>query len=114
MRRKTPHLMRKMKKLEEEQRWTGEKKETFLQRTAVYDVWVWDDQNPYTESVDILEDLVIEFITEMTHKAMSIGRQGRVQVEDDPRKFARVKDLLTMNEELKRTGKAFDEASYGS
>ena len=28
-----------------------------------------DGQNP--ESVDILEDLVIEFITEMTHKAMS-------------------------------------------
>lgn len=27
-----------------------------------------DDQNPYTESVDIIEDLVIEFITEMTHK----------------------------------------------
>jgi transcription initiation factor TFIID subunit 13 len=24
-----------------------------------------DDQNPYTESVDLLEDLVIEFITEM-------------------------------------------------
>lgn len=35
-----------------------------------------DGQNP--ESVDILEDLVIEFITEMTHKAMSIGRQGRL------------------------------------
>jgi len=27
-----------------------------------------DDQNPYTETVDIIEDLVIEFITEMTHK----------------------------------------------
>ena len=74
-----------------------------------------------TESVDILEDLVIEFIPEMTHKAMSIGRQGRVQVEDivflirkDPRKFARVKDLLTMNEELKRARKAFDEANYES
>ncbi|KAH0507632.1 Transcription initiation factor TFIID subunit 13 [Microtus ochrogaster] len=69
---------------------------------------------------DILEDLVMEFITEMTHKAMSIGRQGRVQAEDivflirkDP-KFARVKDLLTMNEELKRARKAFDEANYGS
>ena len=24
-----------------------------------------DDQNPYTESVDLLEDLVIEFITEI-------------------------------------------------
>ncbi|EHB12389.1 Transcription initiation factor TFIID subunit 13 [Heterocephalus glaber] len=62
-----------------------------------------------------------EFITEMTHKAMSIGRQVRVQVEDivfliqkDPRKFARVRDLLTMNEELTRARKAFDEANYGS
>ena len=24
-----------------------------------------DDQNPYTESVDLIEDLVIEYITEM-------------------------------------------------
>lgn len=24
-----------------------------------------DDQNPYTESVDLLEDLVIEYITDM-------------------------------------------------
>uniref|UniRef100_A0A8C5P3K7 Transcription initiation factor TFIID subunit 13 n=1 Tax=Jaculus jaculus TaxID=51337 RepID=A0A8C5P3K7_JACJA len=80
-----------------------------------------DNQNPYTELMDILEDLVIEFITEMTHKAMSIGRQGHMQVEDivykilkDPRKFARVKKLLTMNEELKRARIAFDEANYGS
>uniref|UniRef100_L7M3J5 Transcription initiation factor TFIID subunit 13 n=1 Tax=Rhipicephalus pulchellus TaxID=72859 RepID=L7M3J5_RHIPC len=80
-----------------------------------------DDQNPYTESVDLLEDLVIEFIIEMTHKAMEIGRTGRVQVEDivflvrkDPRKYARVKDLLTMNEELKKARKAFDEVKYAS
>ncbi|XP_026469256.1 transcription initiation factor TFIID subunit 13 [Ctenocephalides felis] len=78
-----------------------------------------DDQNPYTESVDLLEDLVIEFIIETTHRAMEIGRTGRVQVEDiiflvrkDPRKYARVKDLLTMNEELKRARKAFDEVKY--
>ncbi|GLG94809.1 hypothetical protein R5R35_014829 [Gryllus longicercus] len=78
-----------------------------------------DDQNPYTESVDLLEDLVIEFITEMTHKAMEVGRTGRVQVEDivflvrkDSRKYARVKDLLTMNEELKKARKAFDEVKY--
>ncbi|XP_066153245.1 transcription initiation factor TFIID subunit 13 [Euwallacea fornicatus] len=78
-----------------------------------------DDQNPYTESVDIIEDLVIEFITEMTQRAMEIGRTGRVQVEDivflvrkDLRKYARVKDLLTMNEELKRARKAFDEIKF--
>ncbi|GBM62532.1 Transcription initiation factor TFIID subunit 13 [Araneus ventricosus] len=80
-----------------------------------------DDQNPYTESVDLLEDLVIEFITEITHKAMEIGRTGRVQVEDivflvrkDPRRYARVKDLLTMNEELKKARKAFDEVKYAT
>lgn len=78
-----------------------------------------DDQNPYTESVDFLEDLVIEYIIDMTHKAMEIGRTGRVQVEDivflvrkDRRKYARVKDLLTMNEELKKARKAFDEVKY--
>ena len=54
-----------------------------------------------------------------THKAMETGRTGRVQVEDivflvrkDMRKFARVKDLLTMNEELKKARKAFDEVKY--
>lgn len=78
-----------------------------------------DDRNPYTESVDLLEDLVVEFIIETTHRAMEIGRTGRVQVEDivflvrkDPRKYARVKDLLIMNEELKRARKAFDEIKY--
>jgi transcription initiation factor TFIID subunit 13 len=52
-------------------------------------------------------------------RCMEIGRTGRVQVEDivflvrkDPRKYARVKDLLTMNEELKRARKAFDEIKF--
>ena len=27
-----------------------------------------DDKNPFTESVDILEDLVLEYIIETTHK----------------------------------------------
>lgn len=78
-----------------------------------------DDQNPYTESVDFLEDLVIEFITDMTHKAMDVGKNGRVQVEDimylarkDKKKYARVKELLNMNEELKKARKAFDEVKY--
>jgi len=54
-----------------------------------------------------------------THKAMEIGRSGRILVEDivflvrkDQRKYARVKDLLTMNEELKKARKAFDEVKY--
>ena len=78
-----------------------------------------DDKNPYTETVDFLEDLVMEFIQDMTQKAMDIGRPGRVQVEDiiflvrkHPRMYARVRELLTMNEELKKARKAFDEVKY--
>lgn len=33
-------------------------------------------------------------------------------VRKDSRKYARVKDLLTMNEELKKARKAFDEVKY--
>jgi len=78
-----------------------------------------DDQNPYTETVEFLDDLVLEFITDFTKKAMEIGRSGRVQVEDiiflvrkQPKMYGRVKDLLTMNEELKKARKAFDEIKY--
>ena len=54
-----------------------------------------------------------------TLKAIEIGRPGKVQVEDiiflirkDARKYSRVKELLMMNEELKKARKAFDEAIY--
>lgn len=80
-----------------------------------------DDQNPYTESVDLVEDLVIDYITEMTKKAMEIGKSGRIIVEDliflirkDPKKYSRVKELLLMNEELRKARKAFDEIKYAT
>ncbi|XP_005107015.1 transcription initiation factor TFIID subunit 13 [Aplysia californica] len=80
-----------------------------------------DDQNPYTESVDLLEDLVIEYITQMTRKAMEIGKSGRIIVEDiiflirkDPKKYSRVKELLLMSEELRKARKAFDEIKYAT
>jgi hypothetical protein len=31
-----------------------------------------DDQNPYSESVDMMEDLVIEFITEMVTRSVCV------------------------------------------
>ena len=34
-----------------------------------------DDQNPYTESVDLLEDLVIEYITDMVTKISQIDKR---------------------------------------
>ena len=68
------------------------------------------------ETAELVEDLAIDFITEMTLKAMDVGKKGKVHVEDiiyairkDAKKYARVKDLLTMNEELKKARKAFDD-----
>lgn len=78
-----------------------------------------DDQNPYTETVDMLEDLVINFIGDTALRALEVGRSGKVTVEDvmylvrrDPRKYSRIRDLLSMNEELKKARKAFDEVKY--
>ena len=78
-----------------------------------------DDANPYSETVDMLEDLVQKFIADTTLKATEIGRPGKVQAEDiiflvrkNPKMYARVKELLTMNEELKKARKAFDEIKY--
>lgn len=74
-----------------------------------------DDRNPYTESVEVLEDLVLKFIADTTRKAMEVGRTGKITIEDmmylvrkDKKKCQRVKELLLMNEELKKSRKAFD------
>lgn len=74
-----------------------------------------DDQNPYTESVELLEDLVFKYINEITKKAIDVGRTGKITVDDimflirkDRRKCKRVEKLLEMNEELKKSRKAFD------
>lgn len=74
-----------------------------------------DDVNPYNESVDMVEDLVIELITEMSVKAMEVGKKGKIHVDDilflirkDSKKYARVRDLLTMNEELKQAKRIFE------
>ncbi len=76
-----------------------------------------DDPNPYTETLDLVEDLVLEFINEMTRSAMEVGKSGKIHINDivflirkDRKKYARVRDLLRMNEELKKARKDFIEA----
>lgn len=77
-----------------------------------------DDPNPYSETVDLVEELVVQFVTEMTTKAMEVGRSGRVHVNDiifiirkDPKKYSRVRDLLMMKEQIDKAKKAFSEES---
>lgn len=75
-----------------------------------------DDSNPYQDTVDLIEHLAIEYVIDMTKRAVDVSKSGRVAVEDiiflirkDERKFSRVKELLLMNDELKRARKAFEE-----
>ena len=96
----------------------GKKKRLFTKELRCMLYGFGDEQVPYTETVELLDDLLIQYITEMTVKAMNVGKKGRVHVEDivflirkDPKKYARVKELLTMNEELKKARKAFDAES---
>ena len=76
-----------------------------------------DDPVPYNETVTLLDDMVVSFITEMTQKAMEVGKKGKIHVEDilyitrkDPKKYARIKELLQMNEELKQAKKYFENS----
>lgn len=78
-----------------------------------------DDLNPYTESVDMIEDLVLQFITDVTMKALNFGANDRISIDDllyilrkDPKKYCRLKELLDMNHELRQARKAFDEIKY--
>ncbi|VDP19733.1 unnamed protein product [Soboliphyme baturini] len=78
-----------------------------------------DSRVPYTETVNLLEEIVLFFLRTFTIRAMENGRPGKILLQDiwylirrDARKYARVKDLLLMNEELRRARKAFDEAKY--
>jgi len=80
-----------------------------------------DDKNPYTESVEVLEELALKYIKETTRKAIDIKKTNKITVDDimylirkDKRKCDRVKELLVMNEELKRSRKAFDLESLAT
>lgn len=78
-----------------------------------------DDLNPYTETVDMIEDLVLKFINDIAIRALNFGSTDRISIEDllfilrkDTKKYSRLKDLLNMNQELRQARKAFDEVKY--
>lgn len=78
-----------------------------------------DDLNPYTETVDMIEDLVLQFVADIASKALNFASTEKICVEDllfilrkDRRKYCRLKELLEMNHELRRARKAFDEIKY--
>ncbi|KAJ2884865.1 hypothetical protein IWW38_005379 [Coemansia aciculifera] len=67
-----------------------------------------DSMSPLPESVDVLEDILVDYINNMCVQAAKVsGRRGKVVVDDfkfvlrkDTKKLARVEELLAMNKEI--------------
>ncbi|KAF9619980.1 hypothetical protein IFM89_010596 [Coptis chinensis] len=75
-----------------------------------------DDPNPLPETVALLEDIAVEYVTDLVNKAQDVAsKRGKLLTEDflylirkDRPKFNRCTELLSMNEELKQARKAFE------
>mmetsp|Transcript_998 Transcript_998/g.3052 ORF Transcript_998/g.3052 Transcript_998/m.3052 type:complete len:152 (-) Transcript_998:320-775(-) len=76
-----------------------------------------DAEQPLPATVDLVEDIVVDYVTVMMHKAMDASmKRGKLDTEDlvqlvrkDPQKFGRVKELLVADSEIKAAKKSFEE-----
>mmetsp|Transcript_22774 Transcript_22774/g.54520 ORF Transcript_22774/g.54520 Transcript_22774/m.54520 type:complete len:144 (+) Transcript_22774:164-595(+) len=76
-----------------------------------------DSEHPLQRTVDLVEDILIEYITEFVHTAMDhASKTGKVQKEDllfqirkDPRKFNRAMELLMMDERIKEARRCIED-----
>lgn len=66
--------------------------------------------------MDYLETIVIDYIRGISQKALATGKPNRITLEDihylirrDCKKYTRVRELLSMSEELKKARKAFED-----
>ncbi|KAF9961198.1 hypothetical protein BGZ72_004528 [Mortierella alpina] len=75
-----------------------------------------DVLNPSNDAVGVLEDMLIEYLTDTCAQAAAVAdKRGKVIVEDfkfvlrkDTKKRARVDELLYMNEDIRRAKKIAD------
>ncbi|GJJ72370.1 transcription initiation factor TFIID subunit 13 [Entomortierella parvispora] len=75
-----------------------------------------DVPNPSNDAVNVLEDMLIEYLTDTCTQAAAVAeKRGKVNVEDfrfvlrkDAKKRSRVDELLYMNEDIRRAKKIAD------
>ncbi|KAJ1980763.1 hypothetical protein H4R35_000985 [Dimargaris xerosporica] len=74
-----------------------------------------DAPHPNPETVNLMEDILIDYITDMCFQASRVAqRRGKVTVRDfkfalrlDDKKLARVEELLKMSEVIKESRRLF-------
>ncbi|CAJ0581246.1 unnamed protein product, partial [Mesorhabditis spiculigera] len=76
-----------------------------------------DDKVPYDKTLELVEAIMVDYVKEFVDRCLAVGKPGKIGLEDihylirrDPKKFARVKELLSMSEELKKARKQFEAA----
>jgi len=78
-----------------------------------------DDRNPATDTVNVMEEILVEFIVDVCQTAGGPQRKTRLSVEDlrralsrpaDAKKLARMEELLFMQEDIKRARAQFEES----
>ncbi|THU89866.1 TFIID-18kDa-domain-containing protein [Dendrothele bispora CBS 962.96] len=82
-----------------------------------------DDRNPANDTVNVMEEILIEYITDVCATAGGPSRKSRLSIEDirralsrpaDAKKLARMEELLFMQEDIKRARAQFDETDLQS
>ncbi|KAJ6496716.1 transcription initiation factor IID, 18kD subunit-domain-containing protein [Mycena vitilis] len=77
-----------------------------------------DDRNPATDTVNVMEEILIEYITDVCQTAGTQTKRVRLSIEDlrralsrpaDAKKLARMEELLFMQEDIKRARSQFDD-----
>ncbi|EAU84395.2 hypothetical protein CC1G_01391 [Coprinopsis cinerea okayama7 len=78
-----------------------------------------DDRNPSNDTVNVMEEILIEYITDVCQVAGANSKRARLSVEDlrkalsrpaDAKKLARLEELIFMQEDIKRARGMFDES----
>ncbi|ESK97009.1 transcription initiation factor tfiid subunit 13 [Moniliophthora roreri MCA 2997] len=79
-----------------------------------------DDRNPANDTVNVMEEILIEYITDVCQAAAGgPNRKTRLSIEDlrralsrpaDAKKLARMEELLFMQEDIKRARAQFEES----
>ncbi|KAJ7343445.1 transcription initiation factor IID, 18kD subunit-domain-containing protein [Mycena albidolilacea] len=77
-----------------------------------------DDRNPANDTVNVMEEILIEYITDVCQTAGAQTKRVRLSIEDlrralsrppDAKKLARMEELLFMQEDIKRARAQFSE-----
>ncbi|VDB83005.1 unnamed protein product [Peniophora sp. CBMAI 1063] len=77
-----------------------------------------DDRNPASDTVNVMEEILVEYITDICQVALAPTKKTRLAVDDfrralsrpaDSKKFARMEELLFMQEDIKRARAMFNE-----